>query len=82
MSESTTDLRTDLRTREQRARRAAARQRLRLEKSRTRDPRALDYGTFQLVDADTGALVAVGSRFGYGLSLDGVERELDKGRTR
>jgi hypothetical protein len=35
---------------ENRMRRAAERQGLQLEKSRTRDPNAIDYGTYQLVD--------------------------------
>jgi hypothetical protein len=35
---------------ENRLRRAARRQGLRLEKSRTRDPRALDYGKYWLLD--------------------------------
>ena len=39
------------RTREQRLRRAARRQGLSLQKSRVRDPRALDYGKWIVLDA-------------------------------
>ncbi|HWK18748.1 MAG TPA: hypothetical protein VNR66_14950, partial [Solirubrobacteraceae bacterium] len=46
------------RTREQRLRRMADRQGLRLEKSRTRDPRAIDYGGWMIVDLATNAVVA------------------------
>jgi hypothetical protein len=49
----------------------AERRGLRLEKSRRRDPQAVDYGTYQLVDAATTEIVGVSP-----LSLDGVERRL------
>lgn len=63
--------------RENRLRRMAERQGLRLEKSRLRDPRAIGYGTYQLVDPDGDTIVASGdpSR-GYGMSLDQIEHEL------
>jgi hypothetical protein len=38
--------------RENKLRRMAERQGLRLQKSRRRDPRALDFGTYRLVDAE------------------------------
>ena len=63
----------DDKVRENRLRRAADRQGLILVKSRRRDPRALDYGTFGLVDSRTGAVVAQGSERGFGLTLDQVE---------
>jgi hypothetical protein len=56
----------------------AERQGLRLEKSRRRDPRATDYGTYRLVDAATGVVEAYGDSSLYGLSMDDVERELTK----
>jgi hypothetical protein len=61
--------------RENRLRRVADRRRLRLEKSSRRDPDAWDYGTYQLVDADTGNMVACAFETGrpYGLSLDQIE---------
>ena len=65
-------------TRENRLRDTAKRQGLRLEKSRRRDPRALDYGTFQLVDVQADTVVAHTTSFGYGLSLDDVEKWLSR----
>jgi hypothetical protein len=62
--------------RENRLRRMAERQGLRLEKSRRRDKRAYDYGTYQLIDPYTNALVASGNQHGYGLSLDEIEQAL------
>lgn len=58
--------------RENRLRRAAARQGLALRKTRRRDPRAYDFGTYQLVDVRTNTLVA-GDQSGFGLTLDDVE---------
>ncbi|MGW0048371.1 hypothetical protein [Nocardia cyriacigeorgica] len=64
--------------RENRLRRAAARQGLQLEKCRARDPRALGFGTYRLADAFTGTVRASAGRSGYGLSLADIERELTK----
>jgi hypothetical protein len=62
--------------RENRLRRAARRQGLVLEKSRARDPRAVDFGTYQLRDG-SGRVVAKGrTRTAYGLSLDQIEAQL------
>jgi hypothetical protein len=58
---------------ENRVRRAAARQGLRLEKCRARDPRAIGYGTYRLVDAK-GRVEA--HRGGYGLTPDEIRRYL------
>jgi hypothetical protein len=66
--------------RENRLRRAADRQGLRLEKSRQRDPRATLYGTYHLVDEGTNALAVWGSQGGYGLSLDEIEDALNTPR--
>ena len=57
-----------------RARRAADRQGLRLTKSRRRDPRALDYGSYRLTDTN-GETVA-----GPFTDLDEVESYLSKPR--
>jgi hypothetical protein len=62
--------------RENRLRRAAQRQGLMLAKSRRRDSRASDYGTYMLVDAQTNTLTAWGLPPGYGMSLDDVEDAL------
>jgi hypothetical protein len=68
------------RTREARLRRAADRQGLILQRSRRRDPRALEYGTYQLVDASTKAVVlARDTRRGFGADLDAVEKYLTGG---
>jgi hypothetical protein len=66
--------------RENRLRRMAGRQGLELKKSRTRDPRAYQYGGYMLVDIDLNAVVAgteVG--LGYELTLDDVEAYLTGG---
>ena len=64
--------------RENRLRRVAERQGLRLEKSRRRDPRAVDFGTFRLVDIASNTLEAYGSSSGYGLTLDEIEEALTR----
>jgi hypothetical protein len=66
----------DEKVRENRLRRMAERQGLRLEKSRRRDPRAVTYGTYHLVNAWTNSVEAYGSPDGYGLTLDEVEAAL------
>ena len=68
---------------ENRLRRAADRQGLRLEKSRMRDPRAIGYGTYQLVDDRSAAVVLAADERGYGLDLRDVALHLygaDDGR--
>jgi hypothetical protein len=64
------------RTRETRLRRMAERQGLRLERSRRRDPRAIGYGTYQLVDSASHTIAAGDTNNGYGLTLDDVEHAL------
>lgn len=59
---------------ENRLRRAADRQGLRLEKSRLRDPRAIGFGTFMLTRS--GTVVRAGSPKGYGLELHEIARYL------
>ena len=59
---------TEQKVLENRLRRMAARQGLQLIKSRRRDPRALDYGTYSLVDA-SGVEVARGD-------VDAIEARL------
>jgi hypothetical protein len=63
--------------RENRLRRMAYRQGLRLVKSRRRDPRALDYGSYALFDAETGQALpgaVLGARLRF--TLDDVETYL------
>jgi hypothetical protein len=52
----------------------AERQGLRLDKSRRRDPQAIEYGTYRLVDVATGTVEAYGDSSLYGLSMDEIER--------
>ena len=60
--------------RENRLRRMADRQGLRLQKSRRRDPRAIDYATYMLIDPSTNTVVAgVGATGRSEFSLDEVE---------
>jgi hypothetical protein len=61
-------------TRETRLRRAADRQGLRLERSRRRDPRAIDYDRYWLLDLATGDVVAGASPIGRpAWDLDQIE---------
>lgn len=60
--------------RENRLRRMASRQGLALRKSRRRDPRAYDYGSYWLIDPATNS-IAVGDG-NLGMNLDQVEEAL------
>jgi hypothetical protein len=48
---------TEYKVLENRLRRAADRQGLRIVKSRRRDPRAIDYGSYWLLDVETSGIV-------------------------
>ncbi len=61
---------------ENRLRRMADRQGLRLLKSRRRDPRAYDFGGYMLVDHQTGGADFGSNPLPYSLSLDDVEMYL------
>lgn len=62
--------------RENRLRRMADRQGLRLLKSRRRDPHAIDHGCYALTDvATSGAVFGFGS-FGYEADLEDIEKYL------
>jgi hypothetical protein len=70
----------ETRTREQRLRRMADRQGLALRKSARRDPRAIDYGGYMLVDLATNSVVAGTGALGRPhWSLDDVEAYLTRG---
>lgn len=63
--------------RENRLRRMADRQGMRLVKSRRRDPRAIDYGGYMLVNPEINAVVAGTESIGRpSWSLDDVEQFL------
>ncbi len=51
---------------------------LRIEKSKLRDPGAIGFGTWRIVDARTGRVVAGDRRTGYGLTLEQVAARLGK----
>jgi hypothetical protein len=68
----------DLKVRENRLRRAAARQKLFLSRSRRRDPPALDYGRYALL-RDGAAVHGVAQDGAYTLTLDEVETLLAAG---
>lgn len=59
--------------RENRLRRAADRQGRQLQKSRARDPRALGFGLWRIVDSRRNRVVAGGQPWDYSLTLDDVE---------
>jgi hypothetical protein len=68
--------------RENRLRRVADRQGYRLSKSPRRDPNALDYGLFALIDHLTGGAAnpALAGHFVHSWDLDTVEAYLTNGR--
>jgi hypothetical protein len=68
--------------RENRLRRMAARQGRRIEKSRRRDPRAVDYGGYMVIDNYRNAVELGGNPYAYSATLDDVEAYLtgEKGR--
>ena len=70
----------DERVRENRLRRMAERQGLRLVKSRRRDPRAIDDGTYMLVNAQINGVAAGTAGTGRpNFTLDDVENYLRQG---
>jgi N-dimethylarginine dimethylaminohydrolase len=73
---------TDEKVRENRIRRMAERQACRLEKSRRRDPNAIDYGGYMLIDSERNTIVVGGSPRPYTATLDEIEAWLTGGRKR
>lgn len=65
--------------RENRLRRMAQRQGLELQKSRARDPRALGFGGYMLVEVRRNAVVAGAEGHAYSLTLDEAEHWLTTG---
>ncbi len=65
-------------SRENRLRRAADRQGYQLSRSRSRDPRAIDYGLYALIDPQTRGTVnaAIADRWTHSWTLDEVEHWL------
>lgn len=69
---------TEEKVRENRLRRMAERQGLKVSRSRRRDPRALDYGGYMLTDASTNGVVLGGSPIAYSATLDEIEAYLTR----
>jgi hypothetical protein len=65
-----------IKVRENRLRRMAQRQGLRLVKSGRRDPLAVDYGKYRVETPDGVEPARFASPMGWGLSLDEAERRL------
>jgi hypothetical protein len=65
--------------RENRLRRIAERRGFRLEKSRRRDPHAIDFGGYMLVDVRKNFAVLGADNFAYSASLEDVENYLNEG---
>lgn len=63
---------TEEKIRENRFRRMLDRRGFSLARSRRRDPQAIDFGGYMIVDASTNTVVAGGSPFAYSMSLDDV----------
>jgi hypothetical protein len=71
--------------REARLRRMLQRRGFVLQKSRARDPGAVTYGGYQIVDTNVGGVVGGEGSFGYAFDLDEVAAwivEHDKGEGR
>lgn len=68
----------DTKVKENRLRRMADRQGLRLVKSRSRDPNAMDFGLYALIDVQTSGAVnpAIAGRWVCSWDLDEVENYL------
>lgn len=69
---------TETKVRENKARRAAGRQGLILQKSRRRDPNAIDFNGYMLVDGRTNAAVVGSHPWAYSADLDEVEDFLEQ----
>jgi hypothetical protein len=59
--------------RENRLRRVAERRGMILQKSRRRDPKAIDFGGYMLIDAETNGAILGSSPVAYSATLDEVE---------
>jgi len=71
---------TGEKVRENRLRRMADRQGLQVQKSRRRDPRAVDFDRYRLVSVRTGKVVAGGHPWDHSMTLDEVESYLTSDR--
>ena len=62
-----------IKNREDRLRREAAKVGYRIEKSRSRNPRSVEYGGYMLIDDKMNAVVIGGHPFAYNATLDDIE---------
>jgi hypothetical protein len=69
-----------IKVRENRLRRMAERQGLRLVKSRRRDPLAIDFGRYRVETADGVEPAVFASLMGWGLTIDEAEERLTRPR--
>ena len=68
---------TEEKIRENRFRRMLQRRGLLLSRSRRRDPKAIDFSGYMIVDSSTNTVVAGGSPYAFSMSLDDVETWLN-----
>lgn len=61
---------------ENRLRRIAERRGMKIEKSRRRDPKAIDFGGYMLIDVSTNAVITGGSPYPYSASIEDIEEHL------
>jgi hypothetical protein len=64
--------------RENRLRRVAERRGMRIEKSKRRDPKAIDFGGYMLIDAAANTVISGSTPYPYSDTLDDIERMLDE----
>jgi len=69
-------MQTSEKVRENRLRRMAERQGMILQKSRRRDPQAVDFGGYMLVDIQTNGVVLGAGAFPYQADLEDVAKYL------
>jgi hypothetical protein len=67
---------------ENRLRRVAERRGLRLVKSRRRDPMAIDFGGYMLIDLQTNAVILGADPVGFSATLDDVKAYFSEPRRR
>lgn len=68
--------------RENKLRRVAQRRGLHVEKSRRRDPDAIDYGGYMLIDVATNVAILGGSPYAYSSTLEEIGKYLERPRPR
>ena len=64
--------------RENRLRRIAERRGFLIQKSKRRDPKAIDFGGYMLIDARTNSVVLGATSFAFSADLDEIEDYLNK----